>query len=55
MTNEIIEAGQPAQQIQSHLDIASTQEMKQRVQIVQHVMKEVMKPEVHYGVISGCK
>lgn len=30
-------------------------DIRQRVNIVQEVMREVMKKDVHYGVIPGCK
>lgn len=33
----------------------SAGEIQQQVNTIQHVMKQVMKPNVHYGVIPGCK
>ncbi len=30
-------------------------ELQAQVNTIQHVMKQVMKPNVHYGVIPGCK
>lgn len=33
----------------------SAADIRQRVNIVQEVMREVMKRDVHYGVIPGCK
>ena len=36
-------------------DIAlTTQEIKDDVQKIQHVMKAVMKKDIHYGIIPGC-
>lgn len=32
----------------------TTEEVKQHVGLIQSVMKSVMKPETHYGVIPGC-
>lgn len=43
--------------IEQHRELAplSAGEIQQQVNVIQHVMKQVMKQNTHYGVIPGCK
>jgi hypothetical protein len=36
------------------LEAMNTDSVKEQVQLIQHVMKAVMKPGIHYGTIPGC-
>ena len=48
--NDVVAISQPR-------DLAplSAGAIQQQVNVIQHVMKQVMKKDVHYGVIPGCK
>lgn len=40
--------------LQKYEEPLTPAEMKQQVQLIQHVMKDVMKDKEHYGTIPGC-
>lgn len=41
-------------EIQTHGEALTPADLNKQVQLIQHVMKEVMKPGEHYGTIPGC-
>lgn len=43
-----------ALQVSEPKEVLSPRDVKQQVQTIQQIMKEVMKPQEHYGTVPGC-
>lgn len=53
--NQLVERIEPRQLAQVQNRSLTAADIRQRVNTIQEVMREVMKRDVHYGIIPGCK